>query len=1275
MSANSDDDTAAGAAFAFSPRFGGMLNMCGQRERELIREVRIGLVAFMRYTFGRQCRLLFAQSLYAEAAGRALAFLQQQGALIMQRQDNLARAWANDAPNPLAYGDDAGPSAEEMAEAEQNLQALERRHRTAMHRCAAWGFAACTHFVRQCTAHFASHCATGVTAEGGGPDPAAEESVVRLARPLGDLLVLARGYLQELGEEFDLCQALARPSARDEQAWPWEPGAGASASDVLAHGSGAAPAAAAAAAVEAAEGGGHGPRGGEGSGRDGSLEDDKDGAGQDGAGQGRAAAAAPPTSSSLVKSRGRGRQTSVAERRQRNARERQQWVEKVEQLDATIKGDALRGAMASGVQYRTLFLAITRAIASHYSVAKRHRFVSKFHCEWADILLHQRQLREALPLLHQQLCRFREDGWLEPRFAVLRKIARCEARLALPPAERAPVLFQLLDPRFEQLAQDATKLRRSGAVAPAEAGKKKDEGEGGEEQQEEEQQEEATAVAAAAGGEGIGDKGAVQFRAAVWSQLQGVLNLAAPGEASAAEQPIRMSLRPHIRARLEFNVQVPAAAAAAAAAAARGGGGGGALHGAEPSDSTVHLCPFGSVLHVRVLLRSSLPAPLHIDAVRLLLRDRDSVGERDRVMSYAEADSSLPAEGGSRPSLQSADGSECGADVGSVELVRSGPAFELPPAQSSSGDEQREDAVQLWLALPLQQDGRFVPFRLELLARGSPGIMFCAHDLSLQPCSRATVDAAATSGADGDASVRAAVFPRAASLVLLGSGMDHDDAADRVGGAILHVMPPCSAITLAASFSPGEILVGAPHELRLLLRSNTDGLDDAATCTVSVADHVSIEPAARPDDGEAADGGSDAFAVELCVAEQQGDAGEGEGAAAPAAEGARRVAVAIATVQKRHLGHVSEITFALPALEPCQSLHCSLRVRAREFVSSEHLDNASVSEDELSGHEDTALYDSSATTVAAHVAVSGYGRIVVAGGKFGSQLPPTSDTTVRCELSAHSKTVARLPFAVRHHVVPSQDGRRQYVQYSMRCIARRALAVLAVSVTGQRAGPGGGDSAADGAGAGLKVVKPVLPLELLHGQTSHFVVEVGSSDDMPTERRHHDRLLCCDIRFRPADGAGGTSALDMRTAPACLHTLSLSNYARFQPPVELRVRPACDLGSQTLFVGSMVKFVLDVTSATGGGDGADVAKHALTFAVNSTLSWLVAGCHSGSFALARGEARTFELSLLPVVSGYLPLPEAIVAYANGEGSVRSRTAERVFVAPQPEQCCVQMEPI
>ena len=101
VSADSDDDTAAGAAFAFSPRFGGMLNMCGQRERELIREVRIGLVAFMRYTFGRQCRLLFAQSLYAEAAGRALAFLQQQGALIMQRQDNLARAWANE---PAAGG-------------------------------------------------------------------------------------------------------------------------------------------------------------------------------------------------------------------------------------------------------------------------------------------------------------------------------------------------------------------------------------------------------------------------------------------------------------------------------------------------------------------------------------------------------------------------------------------------------------------------------------------------------------------------------------------------------------------------------------------------------------------------------------------------------------------------------------------------------------------------------------------------------------------------------------------------------------------------------------------------------------------------------------------------------------------------------------------------------------------------------------------------------------------------------------------------------------------
>jgi len=109
VSADSDDDTAAGAAFAFSPRFGGMLNMCGQRERELIREVRIGLVAFMRYTFGRQCRLLFAQSLYAEAAGRALAFLQQQGALIMQRQDNLARAWANDAPSPLAYGVDPLP--------------------------------------------------------------------------------------------------------------------------------------------------------------------------------------------------------------------------------------------------------------------------------------------------------------------------------------------------------------------------------------------------------------------------------------------------------------------------------------------------------------------------------------------------------------------------------------------------------------------------------------------------------------------------------------------------------------------------------------------------------------------------------------------------------------------------------------------------------------------------------------------------------------------------------------------------------------------------------------------------------------------------------------------------------------------------------------------------------------------------------------------------------------------------------------------------------------
>ena len=44
-----------------------------------------------------------------------------------------------------------------------------------------------------------------------------------------------------------------------------------------------------------------------------------------------------------------------------------------------------------------------------------------------------------------------------------------------------------------------------------------------------------------------------------------------------------------------------------------------------------HLCPFGSVLHVRVLLRSSLPAPLHIDAVRLLLRDRDSVDPTARV--------------------------------------------------------------------------------------------------------------------------------------------------------------------------------------------------------------------------------------------------------------------------------------------------------------------------------------------------------------------------------------------------------------------------------------------------------------------------------------------------------------------------------------------------------------------------------------------------------------------------------------------------------------------
>ena len=104
--------------------------------------------------------------------------------------------------------------------------------------------------------------------------------------------------------------------------------------------------------------------------------------------------------------------------------------------------------------------------------------------------------------------------------------------------------------------------------------------------------------------------------------------------------------------------------------------------------------------------------------------------------------------------------------------------------------------------------------------------------------------------------------------------------------------------------------------------------------------------------------------------------------------------------------------------------------------------------------------------------------------------------------------------------------------------------------------------------------------------------------------------------------------------------------------VKLRLRPASDLSSQTLFVGSMAKFVLDVVS-TADGDDARAAGRALTFAVGSTVSWLVAGCHSGNFELAAGEARTFELSLLPVASGHLPLPEATVAYVNGDGTPKA----------------------